>query len=119
MVNWDGAKFDLANMTEVEAPMESVCVPLRPGNVIVPNKRPFSSLAAVCKKLHGRTVVVRDKQVQAELSVAALDTPTCYIERAGGQFDANKISNPILFMIAIITTVVILPGTASQPNWYH
>ncbi len=36
VVNWETARFDLVNVTEVEAPMASICKPIRPGHVIMP-----------------------------------------------------------------------------------
>ncbi len=83
IVNWENAKFDLVNMTEKEVPMESVCKPVKPGDVIIPNKRSFESLMSLCKKFHGKTSVVDSPAMQDELSKLVLETPMCM--SAGGK----------------------------------
>ncbi len=77
LVDWESARFDLVNMTSKEVPVESVCKPVRPGHVIIPNKRDFASLNSLCGKFHGRTSVVRSQRTQAELSRILLETPSC------------------------------------------
>ena len=67
-LNWDKAKWDIVNMTAEYQDVATVCKPIRPGHVILPEKRNFTSHTTMCKKLRGKTTVVRDLQTQLELS---------------------------------------------------
>lgn len=54
-------------MEEFDLPMDSVCVPVRPGHVLMTRRRNFVGHAATCNKLHGRTSVVTDYQLQTHM----------------------------------------------------
>ncbi len=83
LVNWDTAKMILMNMTEKEVPMETVCKPVKPGDVIIPNQRSFLSLRTLCPKFHGKTSVVGTPDMQSDLSRVILDTPACLVTGGG------------------------------------
>ncbi len=76
-MNWDEAKLEILNMTEVEATMESVCVPPRPGHVVMPMKRNFTSHRSVCRKLKGVASVVKDAETQEVMNEEMKKYPAC------------------------------------------
>lgn len=49
-------------MESKETPMEEICVPFKPGHVLMPNHRAFPDHVALCKKMHGRTGVIADRE---------------------------------------------------------
>lgn len=64
LVNWNQAQFDLVNMTWINVTMRSVCTPERPGHVLFPTRRNFTSHASLCRKLRGVPSVVQDQATQ-------------------------------------------------------
>ena len=80
LVSWDTAEFELVNMTSKEESMDFICLPVRPGDVIVPTKRPFESLISICQKFGGRTTVVRSQDMQRGLSEKYAKVESCVRE---------------------------------------
>ncbi len=78
LVNWSMASFDLVNMTETEVSMDMVCVPAKPGHVIFPNFRNFSSHLETCQKFRGVISVVRNQKIQTQLGQELLRYPACH-----------------------------------------
>ena len=66
LVDWDDSIWDLENMMAADESSESVCKPPRPGHVILPEQRSFSSHASMCSKFRGVASVVRDQETTAE-----------------------------------------------------
>ncbi len=79
VVNWETAKFSLVNMTTKEVSMDSICKPIKPGDVIIPDKRTFESLFSLCEKFHGKASVVTSEKMQKDLSQLILNTPSCAV----------------------------------------
>ncbi len=77
LVNWDRAKFDLINITEVDVPMKDVCVPIRPGHVVMPVLKSFADHQSLCKKFRGTTSVVSDQDTQDMLNKEIAKYPDC------------------------------------------
>ena len=77
LVNWDTASFVLVNMREKEAAAESLCVPARPGDVVMPEKRPFADHVAMCAKWRGLATVVTDSETQHALVAEIMKYPVC------------------------------------------
>ena len=67
-LDWTTAKWDVVNMTADYQDVTTVCEPIRPGHVILPEKRNFTSHTAMCKKLRGVTTVLRDLETQLRLT---------------------------------------------------
>ena len=67
IVTWEEVEFDLKNMNTLKVPVEEICFPARPGHVLMPNRRNFSSHVATCKKFHGKTSVITDIATQTSL----------------------------------------------------
>ncbi len=65
-------------MTETEATVESVCVPIRPGHVLMPNMRNFSAHHSLCRKFHGVTSVVDSQNTQDDLIGELRKNPQCF-----------------------------------------
>ncbi len=65
------------NMSTREVPLESVCEPVRPGHVLMPNRRSFESLVGVCRKLSQQVSAVRSEEMQEDLSGVANNTSSC------------------------------------------
>jgi len=79
-VNWETAEFDILNMNVLNETMESVCVPVRPGNVVLPTQRIFKDQIAICRKFHGILSTVDDEEEQAELIEEVYKHPTCLVK---------------------------------------
>ncbi len=58
--------------------MESVCVPIRPGHVLMPNMRNFSAHHSLCRKFHGVTSVVDSQNTQDDLIGELGKNPQCF-----------------------------------------
>ncbi len=76
-MNWDTVGLELENMSEVDVSMESVCVPPRPGHVIMPMKRNFSAHMDVCSKFKGVASVIRDAETQKNMNEEMKLYPAC------------------------------------------
>ena len=68
VINWDTAKWDLANMTSEQQDISHVCKPIRPGHVVLPEMRNFTTHVSMCRKLRGGATVVKDMETQLRLS---------------------------------------------------
>ena len=77
LVNWDTAKFEVENMMESNIPMEKVCVPLRPGHVVMPTRMNFTSHLSLCHKFRGKMSVVKEEETQDALGEALKKHPQC------------------------------------------
>ncbi len=77
VVSWETAKFELTNMTAREVEIDTICKPVKPGHVLIPNLRQFESLVGVCKKLHGATSAITSRDLQATMTELILKTPSC------------------------------------------
>ena len=77
VMNWDKSNFELVNMTIEERTMESICVPPRPGHVLLPERRNFSSHQAICSKFRGLVSVVRDQETQDKMVDELYKYPAC------------------------------------------
>lgn len=67
-------------MDEFDLAMETICVPVRPGHVLMSNRRSFTSHAAVCHKFHGKASIVTDYETQSYMIQTAYtrnDTCMC------------------------------------------
>ncbi len=64
LLNWEEAPLELVNMTERRVSVDSICKPVRPGHVIFPLRRNFTSHLAICRKMRGLPSVVRDQRTQ-------------------------------------------------------
>ncbi len=64
-MSWETAVFDEVNMDSLEVTMDEICVPFKPGYVLMPNVRPFPDHVALCHKMHGETGIIRDEETQA------------------------------------------------------
>ena len=53
----------MENMEEVYASQDSICKPARPGHVIFPKRRNFTSHVALCQKMRGSTSVIQVKNI--------------------------------------------------------
>ncbi len=78
-MSWDTARFHLLNMTEKEVDMDSVCKPVKPGHVLIPDRRPFESLAGLCKRLGGLASTVTSEDMQRRLSEVIMRTESCAV----------------------------------------
>ena len=96
MVSWDDASFELVNMTEGSATMESVCVPIRPGHVLMPNLRNFSAHHSLCKKFHGITSVIHSQETQDALTGELMKYPACF--QIGAAFIKPRMHKQVLTM---------------------
>ncbi len=88
LVSWDTAEFELVNMTSREEPIDAICLPVRPGDVLIPTKRPFESLISICRKFGGKITVVTSQELQRHLSEAYVQITSC--ERGRGEQDVSK-----------------------------
>ena len=77
IVDWDTAKFDLVNMEVLEYDESDVCVPAKPGDVILPELRNFTSHTAMCRLFRGRPTVVQSLEHQMALKQEFLKHPSC------------------------------------------
>ena len=77
IVNWDTALFDTVNMTSRIQSVESICIPPRPGHVVLPEIRNFTSHKAICQKLRGRASVIYDKNTQDWMGNQLKNYPIC------------------------------------------
>jgi hypothetical protein len=77
LVNWETAEFDTINMTATQQTTESICVPVRPGNVIFPNRRNFSSVIDLCGKMKSKVSVIKTEEQQQEMIDKRNQQPTC------------------------------------------
>ena len=68
VIAWDAAEFELLNMTEYEASMQEICTPVRPGHVIMPVRRNFTSHRSICTRFRGIMSVIGDEQTQDALN---------------------------------------------------
>ena len=64
LVDWDKATFQLENMTTLNLSSREVCVPLRPGHVILPERKNLTSYRNWCERMRGHASVVRDQETQ-------------------------------------------------------
>ena len=67
-LNWDTAQWELVNMTTDFQDVSTICKPIRPGHVVLPEMRNFTSHTAMCRKFRGGTSVVQDLESQMVLS---------------------------------------------------
>ena len=77
IVNWEEARFELTNMTEIEATEESICVPVKPGHVLMPNLRNFTHHKGLCEKFRGQVSVVDNQATQDELGDVVNQHDSC------------------------------------------
>ena len=77
LVSWSSAEFENERMDELDMSEEEICHPIRPGHVIMPNQRNFSSFSALCKKFGGQTSVVRDLETQHKLTNIIFNYDAC------------------------------------------
>ena len=75
-MNWDTAEFDIINMTTLEVPASRVFEPLRPGHVIFPEPRNFSSYRQMCEKMGAQISIVKDEYTQ-KMFVAEISKHPC------------------------------------------
>ncbi len=68
LVNWTTAKFDIVNMTSETHSISDICIPARPGHVILPEKRTFANHQDMCSKFKGIPSVVSDKETQNQMN---------------------------------------------------
>ncbi len=73
-MSWETAEFEMENMEEFDLSMEAICVPVRPGHILMPNKRNFTNHHAVCRKFHGKTSIVTNYEIQTFMFQTALPT---------------------------------------------
>lgn len=105
-MNWETANFDVENMDVLETSEDSLCIPVRPGHVLMPNFRTFTDLAAVCNKFHGRSSVVTTKELQDELvntAIQAADVCACKGKKLG-HFQTKLRINSIICTSTLIFT---------------
>ena len=69
LVDWDDSIWDLENMMAADESTESVCKPPRPGHIILPEQRNFSSHASMCSKFRGVASVVRDQGTMQKMDL--------------------------------------------------
>ena len=86
IVNWNTATIETVNMTERIESVTSVCVPFRPGHIMLPMKRTFESHTAICNKLRGKVSVVNDQESQLWLNREIEKFPQCGNEIGKAQF---------------------------------
>jgi len=69
LINWNNAEteFDLLNTEIIEETRESICVPVKPGNVVLATKRNFADQVDVCGKFHGKITAVNSAEEQTAL----------------------------------------------------
>ncbi len=77
IVNWERATLTLTNMTETDVPIQEICEPIRPGDLLMPNKVPFTDLVEICKVFNARTSVVYDKDMQTDLTALFNASAVC------------------------------------------
>ena len=72
-MNWEKVEFNVVNMDELDLSMDAICIPERPGHILMPNRRTFADQAAVCRRFHGKTTVVKDYETQTAVIKAGLE----------------------------------------------
>jgi hypothetical protein len=77
VLSWNDAKFSLVNMTESYVPISSICIPPRPGHVIMPELRDFYSLIDICHKFKGQPSVVQTNEEQSFMNDVRRKTTAC------------------------------------------
>ena len=82
LVNWDESDWELTNMTEIQLTLDEICIPPRPGHVLIPEKRSMESLQLVCTQIGGKVSVIKDNETQIEMSAKAVKSESC---TKGGQ----------------------------------
>ena len=101
-------------MDVLDIPMETVCVPLRPGNIIMSNLRPFPTLASVCRKLHGKTTLVTSQSLQNELiSKIYEEKETCLCECPTNIASLNLVLR--LMATLVVPTYISRPDLTAPP----
>ncbi len=92
LVSWETAVFDEVNMDSLEVTMDEICVPFKPGYVLMPNVRPFPDHVALCHKMHGETGIIRDEETQAMAiaeglaSVESCSRNRCFLKATRSDF---------------------------------
>ena len=66
-------------MTTEFQDMSTICKPIRPGHVILPEARNFSAHVAACKKLRGGTTVVHDYRTEVMLKEELRRHDACFL----------------------------------------
>ncbi len=74
VINWDTVELQLWNMTDSEMPIESICYPISPGDVLIPSPRNFDSLIDLCQKFHGEVSVVTSSEQHSKLTSTYKDS---------------------------------------------
>ncbi len=67
LVNWETARFETENMEEDVEDLRSICTPIKPGDVVFPQRRNFASHLSLCRKMRGAPTVVQSKEMQNKL----------------------------------------------------
>ena len=78
LVNWDYSDWKVTNMTTTDVDYEDICIPPRPGNVLFPEKRNFTSLISLCHKMRGLPAVIKDQKSQHKMTEKATEVAECY-----------------------------------------
>ncbi len=79
LINWDQSQWELINMTSRNADDSEICIPPRPGHVLYPEKRNYTSLIELCAKFKGKPSVVKDNETQLELTARAAQYKECQV----------------------------------------
>lgn len=93
LVNWDTAEFELVNMTLKEVDVSSICIPPRPGHVILPEKRSFHDHMDMCLKFRGVPSTITDAQTQTWMNNKIIQFEDC---KAFGKLYQIVLSNSLI-----------------------
>lgn len=115
LVNWDTARFELFNVKEVEQPLESICLPLRPGHVLMPEKRNLTHHRQLCRKLKGIVSAVADQKTQDQFNKIVLDHSAC-VETSGKRSYVREVfgmtsSSDVYFIQLWMVDIGLVGGT--------
>ncbi len=77
LVDWNTARFELFRLGKEEAEFSSLCLPSRPGRVVIPSRASFGSSASVCRRLGGRMAAVEEAEEQEVFSAQVRAFPEC------------------------------------------
>ena len=81
LVDWDNSAWNLVNMTSAERNKDDLCIPLRPGHVLFPEKRNITATISICNQMRGKVSVVSSRRMQTELNERVRNVESCNINR--------------------------------------
>ena len=77
LVNWDESEWEIENMVSTDEGVHWICEPTRPGHVILPEKRNFTSHMSMCSKFRGKVSVVEDESTMHAMDKEIARYPAC------------------------------------------